>query len=136
LDLLRIALVLAEHDPVYEDLAVKFAAHFAAIATAIDALWDDEDGFYYDRLRLTDGTSTLVRVHSAVGLIPLLAITTVDAARLERLPAFADAIERLERLKPDIARPIARDASGGRVFSIAPRERLARVAARLFDERD
>jgi hypothetical protein len=134
LDLLRIALVLAERDGAYEDIAVKFATHFAAIATAIDALWDDDDGFYYDRLRFADGSSTPVRVHSMVGLIPLLATAEISAEQLLRFPALGRALDLLEEVKPQLAPAVARDSSGGRVLSIAPRERFARVLARMFDE--
>jgi hypothetical protein len=134
LDLLRISLVLAEHDPVYEDLAIAFAEHFATIAGAIDELWNEDDGFYYDRLLLPDGSSTSLRVHSAVGLIPLLAISTIELDQLERFPRLAQSLDRFERVHPHLAAPIARDETGRRVLSLLPRERLERVAARLFAE--
>jgi hypothetical protein len=94
LDMLRIAVVLAEHDPVYEDVAVKFALQFAAIATALGELWDADDGFYYDRLRLADGSCRRLRVHSIVGLIPLLASTRLTDEQLGRLPELARALDR------------------------------------------
>jgi hypothetical protein len=134
IDLLRLSLVLADHDPAYEDLALKFAAHFALIASAMDELWDEEDGFYYDRLRTRDGSWIPLRVRSAVGLIPTLAIARIDADQLERLPALALELDRLEQTKPQLARALARDASGGRVLAVAPPERLSRIAARLSDE--
>jgi hypothetical protein len=83
LDLLEMALVLAEHDPVYEDLASKFLEHFTHIAGAAyeHGLWDDEDGFFYDVLRRTDGSELPLRVRSVVGLLPLAATTTLDAGR-------------------------------------------------------
>jgi hypothetical protein len=136
LDLLRIALVLAEHDAAYEDLAADFAHHFALIAAAMNDLWDPEDEFYYDRLRLPLGSSTPLRVQSAVGLIPLLAVTVVDPEHLARLPRFEAALDRLERRKPHLARAFARDDAGRRVFSLVPREHLRRVLARVFDERE
>ena len=133
LDLLRIALVLAERDPTYQDLATAFATRFAAIAAAIDELWDEGDGFYYDRLRLPDGSSTLLRVHSVVGLIPLLAAAEISADQLERLPMLAAALDRLERAKPELGRAIARDESGRRILALVPSDRLQRVIARAFD---
>jgi hypothetical protein len=136
LDLLRIALVLAEYDSAYEDLASNFAHHFAVIAAAMNVLWDENDGFYYDRLRLPRGSWTPLRVQSAVGLIPLLASTVIDAERLTRLPKLEAALERLERRKPHLAPAFARDATGRRVFSLVPREHLRRVLARVFDERE
>jgi Mannosylglycerate hydrolase MGH1-like glycoside hydrolase domain len=134
LDLLRIALVLGESNSAYEDLAVKFALHFAVIANAIEELWDEGDGFYYDRLRFSDGSSTLLRVHSAVGLIPLFAAMELSEDRLARFPALARALDGLEREKPQLARAIARDASGRRVLAVVPPERLERMLARVFDE--
>ena len=136
LDLLRIALVLAERDATYADMAIAFATRFAAIATAIDELWDEGDGFYYDRLRFSDGSSTLLRVHSAVGLIPLLAAAKIDADQLERLPALSQALDRFEREKPQLARAIARDASGRRILALVPPDRLARLLTRVFDENE
>jgi hypothetical protein len=136
LDLLRIALVLAEHDRAYEELAADLAAHFAAIAAAMDELWDEEEGFYYDRLRFSDGSSTSLRVHSMVGLIPLLATAELSAEQLTRFPSLARALDRLEAAKPRLARAIARDANGGRTLSVAAPGRIPRILARVFDENE
>ena len=80
LDMLTIALELALDNPVYEELACKFFEHFIYIASAMDRigvhndeLWDEEDGFFYDVLRLPRGEATRVKVRSMVGLIPLFA---------------------------------------------------------------
>ena len=81
LNMLEIALVLGEHrSPAYEDMCTKFLEHFAYIATAIydRGLWDDDDGFYYDVLRIEDERIPL-RVRSVVGLLPLCAVTTLSA---------------------------------------------------------
>jgi hypothetical protein len=133
LDLLELALILTEHDPAYEDLAFKFAAHFAVIATAIDALWDDTDGFYYDRLRTPDGSWLTLRIHSAVGLIPMLASRVLPGELLTRLPALAAGLDGLEQAKPELRRPIARTGEG-RLLSVASPERLERLLHRTFDE--
>jgi hypothetical protein len=135
IDLLRIAVVLAQRNPAYEDLAVKFALHFAAIATALDGLWDSTDGFYYDRLRLPDGSSQELRVRSVVGLIPLLATARLSNADLERLPALALALDRLETVKPRLAPAIARDEAG-RLLAAVPPERMRQLLARMFDEEE
>jgi hypothetical protein len=134
LDLFRISLVLAEEDPAYEDLAVTFAEHFAAIASAIDELWDDDDGFYYDRLRLPDGSSTSLRVHSAVGLIPLFAIATIEPEQLARFPKLAASLDQFERDKPQLSAAVARDGSGRRVLALVPKAKLQRILRRVFDE--
>jgi hypothetical protein len=86
LNMLEMALRLANHDPTYEDVAVKFIDHFALIANAMDKLWDEQDGFFYDRLRKPDGSSFTVRARSMVGLLPAFAAVELDASLWERLP--------------------------------------------------
>ncbi len=87
LNMLKISLELAAKvDPIYEDVASKFFEHFLYIAAAMNGigdggLWDEKDGFFYDRLRLPDGGSQLVRLRSIVGLIPLFAVDTIEAVR-------------------------------------------------------
>ena len=108
LNLLEIALVLAEHDRAYEDLATKFLEHFAYIAAAINVqgLWNEEDGFYYDVFRVADGERIPVRVRSMVGLIPLYATTTLGKATLERLPSFAGHLRWFADNRPELAESI------------------------------
>jgi hypothetical protein len=80
--MLSIALELSRHDPMYDDMVLKFAEHFVFIAAAMDRigdnqdeLWDEEDGFFYDVLRLPDGNAQRLKVRSLVGLLPLCATT-------------------------------------------------------------
>jgi hypothetical protein len=73
-NMLEIAVELTAHDPVYEDMAVKFAEHFIWIAGAMnhvgpEGMWDEEDGFYYDVLRLPDGSASRLKVRSLMGLL-------------------------------------------------------------------
>ena len=95
LDLLEMALELANHDPAYQDVAIKFFEHFANIATAMNGggLWDEADGFYYDRLRLADGRVMPLRTRSMVGLVPLCAALAVPHALWSRLPEFRTRLE-------------------------------------------
>ena len=79
-NMLEMALILAEKDPVYEEIAFKFLENFVWIAYAMDRIgeqrdemWDERDGFYYDVLRLPDGTARRLKVRSMVGLLPLCA---------------------------------------------------------------
>ncbi|WP_321475227.1 glucosidase [uncultured Paludibaculum sp.] len=93
LNMLRIALELAKVNPTYEDIASKFLEHFLYIASAMNTLggaglWDDQDGFYYDRLRLPSGKCYPLRVRSIVGLIPLFAVETFDAETAANLDGF------------------------------------------------
>jgi hypothetical protein len=88
LNMLEIAIVLAEHDESYEPMATKFYEHFAYIATAAhdQGLWDDADAFFYDVLVLPDGERIPLRIRSLVGLLPLIATITLDQKTLDRLP--------------------------------------------------
>jgi hypothetical protein len=135
--MLVISIELAQREPVYEEMACKFAEHYAYIAAAINGsgIWDEEDGFYYDRLR-RDGREPLVmRVRSMVGVIPLLATYPVSTKVLERLPRFARHLEEFTTRRPEYAhgmlgRP---HATGGLVFSLAGDVQAARVLSRLAD---
>ena len=87
----ELAVELAAHDPTYEDMVMKFIEHFYYIAAAMnrpgqDGMWDEEDGFYYDILRLPDGSATRLKVRSMVGLLPLCATTVVEKWQRERIP--------------------------------------------------
>jgi len=109
-NMLDLAFELALDDPTYEDMIVKFAEHFFYIASAMnkpgeDGMWDEEDGFYYDLLRLPDGSATRLKVRSMVGLLPLCATTIVEASARERVPGvMAHLNERLRRM-PELQRP-------------------------------
>jgi hypothetical protein len=88
LNMLEMALRLANHDSTYEDIAVKFFEHFAVIATAMNDLWDERDGFFYDRLRTPDGTVLALRSRYMVGLLPVFANVQLSSSLWERLPNF------------------------------------------------
>ena len=140
LNLLEIALVLAEVDAAYEDLATKFFEHFAYIAEAMSRmrLWNEQDGFFYDVLRFADGTTTPLRVRSMVGLIPLCATTTLGTATLDRLPDFAARLRWFLANKPRyrsvVGETHVRDGHEGRLLSIVDGGRLVRVLATMLDE--
>ena len=100
LNLMRIALELAQENHVYEDIATKFFEHFLQIAHAISSmysegvgLWDDEDKFFYDVLHLPDGHKVCLKVRSMVGLIPMFAVETLEPELLEKLPEFRRRLE-------------------------------------------
>ena len=98
-NMLEIAFELAAHDPTYEELAANYAVEFLLIARAMngigpDGMWDEEDGFYYDVLRLPDGNATRLKVRSMVGLLPLCATTAVEKWQRERVPRLTAAILR------------------------------------------
>ena len=102
--MLAIALELAQHDPIYEEMVLKFAEHFTFIAAAMDRigenddeLWDEEDGFFYDVLRLPDGSAQRLRVRSMVGLLPLCASTILPMEGLRRSRGPSGPAEGQER---------------------------------------
>ena len=144
--MLSMALELARHDPAYEDMASKFFEHFVAIADAMNelggtGLWDEEAGFYHDRLSL-DGEHMPLRVRSMVGLVPLFAVEVLADDVIARLPGFRKRLEWFLEHRKDLARQISylarpgEDAGkgGNRLLAIPSRERLERVLRCVFDE--
>jgi hypothetical protein len=144
LDMLTIALELSLDNPVYEDLACKFFEHFVQIAAAMDRigdnedeLWDEDDGFYYDVLRLPVGEALQLKVRSMVGLIPLFASTIVEPEVLARLPAFAGRVTHLVEEHAGLMTNIScvRPGVGGRYLLSPVNERKLRlILARMLDE--
>ncbi|MBI4862174.1 MAG: glucosidase [Candidatus Riflebacteria bacterium] len=145
--MLHIAMELAAEDPVYEDMASKFFEHFVAIADALNGLggtglWHEDDGFYYDQLRL-HGQGVPLRVRSLVGLIPLLAVEVLDYATIQRLPGFHKRMRWFLEHRKDLSRQISfmRSDTDGvprehLLLAIPSRERLERVLGVMFDEEE
>jgi Mannosylglycerate hydrolase MGH1-like glycoside hydrolase domain len=146
-NMLEIAIELAAHDPNYEDLAMKFVDHLLWIAHAMnqtgpDGMWDDEDGFYYDVLRLPDGSATRLKVRSMVGLLPLCATTVIEPWQRERAPRITAILaERLRRM-PALLDSIHPTGPGH--FGVGERgiaalvnpDRLRRILSRMLDENE
>jgi hypothetical protein len=143
----EIATEIAATDPTYQDLAGKFTDHVLWIAAAMnkvgqDGMWDEEDGFYYDVLRLPDGRATRLKVRSMVGLLPLCATTVIEPWMRERVPVVAQHfIERLRRM-PELLRSMHPTGPGhlgygdrGIIALVGP-ERLRRMLAYLLDENE
>ncbi|HWH71396.1 MAG TPA: hypothetical protein VNT26_18620, partial [Candidatus Sulfotelmatobacter sp.] len=146
-NMLEIAVELASLDPAYEDLAIKFAEHFYWIAAAMnrvggDGLWDEEDGFYYDLLRLPDGQATHLKVRSMVGLLPLCATTVIEKYQREQVPRVVERIYQRLRRMPELMASI--HATGPGQFGVAERgilalvneQRLRRILSRMLDENE
>jgi len=127
--------------PAYEDMASKFLEHFVQIAEAMNTsggsgLWDERDGFYYDRLVTGDRAESL-RTRSLVGLLPLIAVEVFDEDLLVALPGFAKRLDWFTRHKHSLTRGIALARSNSRrklLLAIPTRERLRRILAFLGDE--
>ncbi|MDX6724346.1 MAG: hypothetical protein QOD73_2750, partial [Solirubrobacteraceae bacterium] len=139
LSMLEIAIVLAEHDPAYEDVAVKFFEHFTMVSEAINqrGLWDEEDGFYYDRVRRpADGAAWPVKVRSMTGLIPLCAVAIADPGITGRLSEFMARIEDFLTARPEYAPAVQSGADGGAstMLALVGRDRLPRLLERVADD--
>ena len=147
LNLLAIAMELATEEPCYEDVASKFWEHFVYIAHAMGhrgqdsmGLWNDEDGFFYDVLRLPNGSQFPMKIRSMVGLIPLFAVETLEPELLEKLPSFKRRLEWFIDNRPDLTHHLAcmrtAGASARRLLSIANRQQLVSILRYMLDERE
>jgi hypothetical protein len=152
LGMLHIALELAQDRPPYEDVASKFFEHFLYIADAMNhigdgfALWDDEDGFYYDAINFPDGNRSLLKVRSLVGLIPLLGVNVLQPETIKNLPGFKKRLEWFIDNRPDLKRNVAcmvtEGMSAKRLLALCyatPRNdgkhnKLQRLLSYMFDE--
>jgi hypothetical protein len=145
--MMDIAIELTKHDAAYEDLAIKFYEHFLSIAVAMSGfehgglgLWDEEDGFFYDILRLPDGSQVPLKVRSLVGLMPLLAVETIGQSTLDVMPGFARSIRWMLKHRANLTKNLAtvEAPNYGRacIFSIPTRERLIRVLHYMLDEHE
>jgi hypothetical protein len=147
LNLLRIALELALHDPVYEDIAVKFFEHFLYIAQAMTnmggegiGLWDEEDEFYYDVLHLPGGERIPLKVRSMVGLIPIFAVEVLDGTVFESLHEFAGHARWFLEHRKDLANLVSRwhvpSGEEEHLLSLLRGHRLKALLSRMLDENE
>jgi mannosylglycerate hydrolase MGH1-like protein len=148
LNMLAIALELARENAAYEDVASKFWEHFLNIAHAMSGgrihggnaadLWDDDDGFFYDVLHTPDDRRMPLRIRSLVGLIPLLAVQTLEPDVLDQLPGFRRRLEWFIENRPDLCDHVASMDEPGhgkrRLLAIVDDERLRRVLSVMLDE--
>jgi hypothetical protein len=143
--MLEIACELAAHDSTYEELASNYVMEFLLIARAMNGIgpggmWDEEDGFYYDVLRLPDGKAMRLKVRSMVGLLPLCATTAIDKWQRDRLPRLNAALgERVKRM-PELMETIHPTGPGHLgvaergILALVNPDRLRRILTRMLDE--
>jgi len=145
LNMLAIALELAQEDPAYEDIASKFFEHFVYIAHAMNnfgshakSLWDEEDGFYYDVLHLPNGEDHFLKIRSMVGLIPLFAVETLEPEAIDKLPGFKRRMQWFIDNHPDVPDHIDMSQTSPRgtrlLLSLVSKKQLGRVLSRMLDE--
>ena len=147
LNMMRIALELARHDAVYDEMATKFFDHFLYIAGAMTnmgdtdmGLWDEEDGFFYDQLRMSDGSVERMRVRTMVGLIPIFAVEILDDALLKERPDFLERMVWFRSHRPDLYHQVSRYTEMGmdekRLLSLLRGFRLKSLLSKVLDERE
>jgi hypothetical protein len=145
LNMLRISLELAKYNKVYADMATKFFEHFLYIAGAINrmgekdhGLWDDDDGFFYDQLKLVNDGVIRMKVRSMVGLIPLFAVAVLDEEIFKAQPEFTERLNWFLNFRPDLASLVSRwhEIKSGRkhLLSLLRGHRMKRILRRMLDE--
>jgi len=146
-NMMELAAELVVHDPTYEDMVTKFAEHFLYIAGAMnkpgpEGMWDEEDGFYYDMLRLPDGSTKRLKVRSMVGLLPLCATTVIEPWQRKLVPHQVAAMTARWRQMPELFKsmhPTGPEHLGvnerGIIALLTP-ERLRRILSKMLDENE
>jgi len=149
-NMLEIALILMDYDPMYEDIAFRFLEHFLWITYAMDRIgadhdkmWDAEDGFFYDVLQLPNGSSMRLKVRSMVGLLPLCASTVLEPTGvLANHPRLVELIELFKKRHPELLKHVAPaddkfvGYANRRLLSVCNKEKIERVLAYLLDENE
>ncbi len=146
--MLEIALILTEYDPMYEEVAFKFVQHFMWISYAMDRIgehhdemWDEQDGFFYDLLRMPDGNAMRLKVRSLVGLLPLCASTVFEADAVTRYPKLMEMIALFRKRHPELVSHVAPTDEGfigykGTAAVVDPQQEEAGAGARLHARRE
>ncbi len=145
-NMLEIAGELSDHRPAYLAMARKFVEHFLWIASSMAhaggdvGMWDEEDGFFYDVLRLPDGSAHRLKVRSMVGLLPLCAATVFDAHRLANDPDMLQQLRRFLGQRPELRAyihdPLEVGHNGRRLAAILSETKLRRVLTTMLDENE
>jgi hypothetical protein len=146
-NMLEIAFELATHDSTFEELATNYAIQFLLIGRAMNTIgpqgmWDEDDGFYYDVLRMPDGSATRLRVRSMVGLLPLCATTMIEKEQREKAPTLvAQMLARVDRM-PELRESIHATGPGHYgvnergILALVNETRLRRILTRMLDENE
>jgi mannosylglycerate hydrolase MGH1-like protein len=149
-NMLEIALILADYDSMYEDIAFRFLEHFLWITYAMDRIgdhhdemWDGKDGFFYDLLHFPNGDAMRLKVRSMVGLLPLCASTVLEPTGIvTKNPRVRELVETFKRRHPDLLKHIAPadekfvGHGGRRLMSVCNKEKIERILAYMLDENE
>jgi hypothetical protein len=146
----EIALILIEYDPMYEEIASRFLEQFAWITYAMDrmgsnqdALWDEQDGFFYDLLHFPNGNTARLKIRSMVGLLPLCAASVFGAGTMKQHPKILEFIELFRKRHPEVFKKLATaddPALGGyegrRMAAVCNKPKLLRILRYMLDENE
>ena len=148
-NMLEIAIILTDYDPIYEEIAYRFLEQFVWITYAMhsmgeghEQMWDEEDGFFYDLLHFPDGHSMRLKVRSMVGLLPMCASTVFEPGIIQRHPRMMELVELFKKRHPDVLVRLRGDEEteggygGRRLLSVLNRQKLQRVLAYMLDEEE
>ena len=145
-NMLEITIELATLRPAYVEMTLKFIEHFLWIASALlhadknRGMWDEQDGFFYDVLRLPDGSSQRLKVRSIVGLLPLCAVTVFEGQLIGEHPELLQRYRRFIAARPELVAfihdPMRRGQRGRLLASVLDETKLRRVLSRMLDENE
>ncbi|MDO5608074.1 MAG: glucosidase [Capnocytophaga sp.] len=146
LSMLKICLEISKEDEAYDEMATKYFGHFIHIAKALNhmneenkGIWDEHDGFFYDKITFDDGNSKLVKVRSVVGMLSLIAVLHIDEETLDRLPRFRNSFSWFEKHRMSkIKHPIIQKSDDGKgiLLSLVPKNRIDKLMKTLVDEKE
>ena len=144
LNMMRIALELAQYNRIYEEMATKFFEHFLSIANSLDnmgeecfSLWDEQDEFFYDAISSNDGNNMYLRMRTIVGLIPMFAVEVIDDEMIEKLPNFKSRMNWILENKPELAALVShweiKGEKSKHLLSLLRGHRLKRLLHRMLN---
>ncbi|HMK66199.1 MAG TPA: glucosidase, partial [Thermodesulfobacteriota bacterium] len=143
-NMLEISAELAMENPAYLDIVRKFIDHFLWISSSMmnggggTGMWDEEDGFFYDVLRLPDGRSERLKVRSMVGLLPFCAVTVFEGLLLKKHPEMLTSLKRFLDARPELIAfihdPLKPGYKGRLMDAVLDEKKLRRVLTRMLDE--
>ncbi|HTS04535.1 MAG TPA: glucosidase [Candidatus Eisenbacteria bacterium] len=148
--MLEIALILADYDSMYDEIAFRFLEHFLWITYAMDRIgehqdemWDSEDGFFYDLLHFPNGDTMRLKVRSMVGLLPLCASTVLEPTGVAlRNPRIKELVETFKKRHPEVLKHIAPGDegfigyAGRRLMSVCNKKKLEQILTYMLDENE
>ena len=143
----EIAVILTEHDPVYEEVSFRFLEHWAWITYAMDRIgenrdemWDTQEGFFYDLLHFPNGDAQRLKIRSMVGLLPLCAATVFEPGTLTSHPRIIALVELFRKRHPEVIKQIAPDSASfigyaeRRLATVCNKQKLERILGYMLDE--